>query len=192
MSTATSQTSRLPVSRVWTVDPMHSSIGFAVTHHAVGTFRTGFDEFNGQYDPSTGALSGSARAHSVRAFPMLHDTLLSPDFFDAEKHPEIGFASSAVKADGEVLTVEGELTIKGVAKPIQATGTISETSRVRHHDGTVRDHIGMDLTTEIDRRDFGVAFNNELFDGQLNLGWNVVLDFALELSAPVEDDGSAG
>ena len=187
MSVETSETGQLPTTGTWAVDPIHSTIAFKVKHHAVATFRGRFADVRGAYDASAGALTGSARAESVQvAMPMLRDHLLTDGFFDAERHPEITFASTSVAAQDGALSVEGDLTIRGVTKRVQATGTITGPSRVNRHDGTVNDHIGMDLETTIDRRDFGVSFNNELADGRLNLGWDVVLEFSLELSTPVE------
>jgi polyisoprenoid-binding protein YceI len=187
MSVEASQTGQLPATGTWTVDPVHSTVGFRVKHHAVGTFRGRFAEVAGSYDASAGTLTGSARAASVQVpIDMLRDHLLKEDFFDAEQHPEITFVSTSVTADGGALAVEGDLTLRGVTQRVQATGTISGPSRVAHYDGTVHDHIGMDLELTIDRRDFGVSFNNPLVDGQLNLGWDVGLEFALELSSPVE------
>jgi polyisoprenoid-binding protein YceI len=181
-------TDGLPVTGAWAVDPRHSAVGFKVKHHAVATFGGRFAEVQGAYDASTGTLSGSARTDSVQVpIPLLRDHLVSDAFFDAESHPEITFASTSVTADDGALTVEGDLTLRGVTRRVTATGTISGPSRVAHYDGTVHDHIGMDLAVTIDRRDYGVSFNNELVDGRLNLGWDVRLEFALELSTPVED-----
>lgn len=188
MPSEMSQASRLPSTRVWTIDPRHSSVQFVVTHNAVSTFRASFSDFEGRYDAVAGTLRGSVAADSVQlSFDKLREALVSPQFFDAERYPVISFTSSDVKADGDALTIDGEMTMMDVTKPIRATGTISGMSKVGHPDGSIHDHFGMDLQAAIDRRDFGVAFNNELFDGQLNLGWTVKLDFALELSAPVED-----
>ena len=187
MSVEASETGQLPATGVWTVDPMHSTVAFRVKHHAVGTFRGRFAEVEGSYDAAAGTLSGTARVESVQVpIPMLREHLLKEDFFDAERNPEITFVSTSVVAEEGALSVEGDLTLRGVTKRVEATGTIAGPSRVGHPDGTVHDHIGMDLDLTIDRRDFGVNFNNELVDGRLNLGWDVGLEFALELSSPVE------
>lgn len=177
----------LPTTRTWMVDPRHSSIGFAVKHHAVATFRAGFAEFEGAYDGATRTFSGTVQAASVQTFEMLRNELVGPTFFDAEQHPAISFASTSVDADGGTLSVEGDLTLKGVTKRVRGSGTIVGPSTVAHYDGTVHDHIGVDLQFTIDRRDFGVDFNNELIAGGLNLSWDVQLELSLELAAPHED-----
>ena len=187
MSVETSETGRLPATGTWTVDPMHSTVGFRVKHHAVGTFKGRFSEIEGSYDASTGTLTGSARADSVQVpIEMLRNHLVSDAFLDAENHPAITFVSTSVTAQDGALSVEGDLTLRGVTRRVRTTGAISGPSRVAHYDGSVHDHIGIDLELTIDRRDYGVSFNNELVDGRLNLGWDVVLEFALELSTPVE------
>jgi polyisoprenoid-binding protein YceI len=186
MSVEASETGQLPATGTWTVDPFHSTAGFRIKHHAVGTFRSGFAGVEGSYDASTGTLSGSVRTDSVQVTGPLRDHLLTDAFFDAERNPTISFVSTSVTADGGALSVDGDLTLRGVTRPVHATGTISGPSRVQHYDGTVHDHIGIDLELTIDRRDFGVSFNNELVDGRLNLGWDVGLEFALELSTPVD------
>lgn len=190
MSVEAVEAAQLPTSGTWTVDPRHSSIRFAVKHHAVATYSAGFGEFEGRYDAETRTFMGSVNAASVHTFEMLRNELVGPTFFDAERYPAFGFVSSAVAEDGGTLTLEGDLTLKGVTKPVRGSGAIVGPSTVAHFDGTVHDHIGIDLTFVIDRRDFGIDFNNELVAGGLNLSWDVRIDLSLELSAPREPDGS--
>jgi polyisoprenoid-binding protein YceI len=178
---------RLPTTRTWTVDPLHSSIRFAVTHHAVATYRAGFGEFSGTYDAATRTFSGTVQAASVQTFEMLRGDLVGARFFDAEHYPEMSFVSTSVRDDDGSLAVDGDLTLKGVTKGVHATGTVVGPSTVAHYDGTVHDHVGIDLELTIDRRDFGIDFNNDLLAGGLNLGWDVRIELALELTAPVEN-----
>jgi polyisoprenoid-binding protein YceI len=118
---------------------------------------------------------------------MLRNDLVGERFFEVESHPTISFVSSSVEERDGALVVEGDLTLKGVTKPVRGVGTVVGPSTVAHYDGTVHDHFGIDLELTIDRRDFGVDFNNELIAGGLNLGWDVQIELALELSAPVEE-----
>jgi polyisoprenoid-binding protein YceI len=189
MSSEAVEAGRLPTTRTWTVDPLHSSVRFSVTHHAVATYRAGFGEFAGTYDAATRTFAGTVQAASVQTFEMLRGDLVGERFFDAAKHPEISFASTSVRDDGGALTVEGDLTLKGVTKSVRAAGRAVGPSTVAHYDGTVHDHVGIDLELTIDRRDFGVDFNNELLAGGLNLGWDVRIELALELTAPVDNGG---
>jgi polyisoprenoid-binding protein YceI len=179
-------TGGLPATGTWSIDPNHSTATFRVIHHAVATFRARFTEVEGTYDAASGTLRGSVAVSSVHvAMDMLRDHLQTDAFFDAANHPRIEFVSTSVTADGGALSVDGDLTIRGVTRPVHAEGTVSGPSRVARPDGSVNDHIGIDLATTIDRRDYGVSFNNELVDGRLNLGWEVELDLALELTSPV-------
>ena len=187
MTAEVSGTSTLPTTRVWTVDARHSTVGFRVKHHAVGTFRAWFSEFEGQYDAEAGKLTGSAQTASVVTFDMLKEQLLSDDFFAAHTYPTISFESASLRIDGDLLTVEGEPTLRGVTKPVTAIGTIAGPSKVAGFGGPDKEHIGMDLEMTIDRRDFGVDYNNELLDGRLNLGWDVTLELSLELSRPLAE-----
>jgi polyisoprenoid-binding protein YceI len=186
MSVEALQTGKLPTTRTWTVDPRHSSIRFSVKHHAVATYGAGFGEFEGQYDAAARTFSGAVQAGSVQTFEMLRNELVGPQFFDAEQYPEISFVSTSVEEDGGTLAVEGDLTIKGVTKRVRGTGAVIGPSTVAHYDGTVHDHIGVDLELTIDRRDFGIDFNNELVAGGLNLSWDVKIALSLELSAPTD------
>ena len=187
MSSETASAPSLPTTGTWAVDPIHSTVGFRIKHHAVGTFQGFFAQFEAEFDAAAGTLNGSAVAASVEVFEMLQKHLLSPDFFDAEANPKITFESTSLTAEGGVLTVEGNLTLRGVTKAVTARGSYLGPSKVAgaggHPDSK---RLGFDLAFDIDRRDYGIMFNNELLDGQLNLGWDVTLEFSLEFSAPLD------
>ncbi|HWI21192.1 MAG TPA: YceI family protein [Baekduia sp.] len=174
--------------RQWLLDPIHSTVGFRVRHHAVGTFRGYFDRFEAVYDAEAGTLRGSAKTASLDVFDGLKEHLLGPDFLAADTYPEVSFESTSVAIDGDQVTVSGDLTLKGVTKAVTASGTFSGPSRVPGMGGGPdSEHIGLDLEITIDRREFGIEFNNELLDGQENLGWDVTLDFSLEFGRPVAE-----
>lgn len=186
MSTQTASAGSFPRAGTWAVDGAHSTVGFGVKHHAVGTFRGTFKEFEAEFDAAAGTLKGSAVTASVDVFEMLQQHLLAEDFLDAAKHPKITFESTSLTAEDGVLTVEGNLTLKGVTKAVTARGSYLGPSKVAGWEGSPdTEHIGFDLTIDIDRRDYGISFNNELLDGQLNLGWDVTLEFSLEFFAPL-------
>ena len=181
--------STLPTTGVWELETRHSSVGFSVRSHSIATFRSGFTDVRGEYDADAHKLSGSARVDSVQTFESLRDRLLEEDFFDGANHPEISFESTSIQADGDALVVEGDLTMKGVTNRVRATGTVHGTAPVFHYrTETIHEHVGIDLRLTIDRRDFGVSFNNEIANGALNLGWDVTLELLLELfrTDPVE------
>jgi polyisoprenoid-binding protein YceI len=165
----------------WTVDPVHSTASFEVEHNAIATFRGGFDDIS--VDLAAGedgiSLTGAARVESidVREPEQLRAHLLSPEFFDAERYPEIRFAASDLRIEDGQIVVHGDLTIKTVTKPVEARGTLR--GPVVGPDGNER--IAVDLETVVDRTEFGLGWNMELPDGRRVLGDDVKLIVHLEL-----------
>jgi polyisoprenoid-binding protein YceI len=172
----------VPVAGTWEIDSRHSTMRFSVIHHAVAWFRAGFHPITGSYDAATRTLRGEVRVADLQVpIDPLRNHLLTPDFFDAEQHPTIAFTSTRIDEDGSALTIEGDLTLKGATRPVTATGAATAPTAVKHPDGSVAQHFGIELEATIDRRDYGVSFNNVLPSGIENLGWNVRIDVALEL-----------
>jgi polyisoprenoid-binding protein YceI len=176
MSILQEQRTTLP-SGTWQVDPVHSSVGFSVKHMVVANFRGGFDGFAVTLDRD--GLRGTVEVASVDVSePNLNGHLLSPDFFDAERHPQLGFRSTAVRVVDGTLDVDGELTIKGVTKPVAITGTLSGPA-THAFDGSER--LGLELETVVDRTAFGLAWNAPLPSGGFAVGNDVKLRAELEL-----------
>jgi polyisoprenoid-binding protein YceI len=173
----------LPATGLWNIDSAHSTARFSVRHHAVATFRGGFSAITGHYDAETGSLVGEVRVDraELQGLDRLKNHFLTPDFFDAERNPTLSFESNAVRVEGDALTVDGELTLRGIRRPVIARGTVQGPAVVRHQDGHVSERLGIDLTASIDRREYGVQFNSEIAEGVLNLGWDVTIEVALEL-----------
>lgn len=183
MTEAAFATQGLPTTGVWDVDRNYSSIRFRIIHHAVTTFRSGFGEFHGSFDANAGTLTGSATVESVQAFEPLRKRLAEADFFDVENHPEMSFESTSIEQSGNRIAVEGRLTMKGVSRPVRATGIVLGVAPVfNFRTKTTHEHLGIELELAINRHDFGVSYNNELSNGLLNLGSDVVIEFALELT----------
>jgi len=178
---STLATEVLPQTGRWEVDARHSTMRFSVRHHAVASFRASFYPVTGIFDADARTLSGEVRLDDLQVpIEALRAHMLSPAFFDAESHPTIAFTSEQITTAGGELVVNGELTMRGVTKPVVARGSVLGPSEVPHQGGPSTEHLGIDLAATIDRREFGVDFNNELTGGRLNLGWEVVVDVALE------------
>jgi polyisoprenoid-binding protein YceI len=164
----------------WNLDPVHSHVGFAVDY-LVGTFRGSFSPVAGALvvdEDSAAELTGSAQAASVRVQDEnLSTHLLSPDFFDAERTPDIRFRSDDVRRTGDELTVTGELTIKGITQPVELTGTIGDPIE----DAYGNDRIGVTLETTVDRTQFGLNWNLPLPNGKSALANDVRLTAELYL-----------
>jgi polyisoprenoid-binding protein YceI len=161
----------------WQLDTTHSSVAFEVPYLA-GTFKGAFREFDGELDVSDdgAALRGRAKVASVDVKDdTLSAHLQSPDFFDAEGHPELSFASERIALDGESVEVAGEIAIKGVTGAIAATGAA--------HGPVVnlagKDSLRLQLSTTVDRTDFGVSWNAELPGGGQALGNEVTIQAEL-------------
>jgi polyisoprenoid-binding protein YceI len=161
---STTQTLTIAPAGTWRLDPVHSSVGFEVDYLA-GTFKGDFREVeaNLAVDGESTRLEGTAKVASIDVKDEnLAAHLQSPDFFDAERHPELRFTAKDLGLDGEAVTVQGEMTIKGVTKPVALAGRV--TPPLADYAGNER--IGIKLTTTVDRTEFGVNWNMPLPTGQ--------------------------
>jgi polyisoprenoid-binding protein YceI len=160
----------------WTADKIHSTIGFEV-EHMVSTFRGRFEDYDAQL--VDGKLRGTVAVPSVKVYDEnLEAHLQSPDFFDAQLHPELRFESRELLVDDDgSVTLEGDLTIKGITKPVTASG------RYVHVEADMGggERIGLALEATLDRREFGLEWNAPLPKGGFVLGNDVTLTVALEL-----------
>jgi polyisoprenoid-binding protein YceI len=147
----------------WRIDPVHSSVGFEVAYMA-GTFKGEFHDASAGLvvEGERARLEGSAKVASVDVKDEnLSTHLQSPDFFDAERHPELLFTAENVDLNGNEVSARGELTIKGVTQPVEVTGTATAPLV----DPYGNDRIGLQLTAAVDRTDFGVSWNTPLPSG---------------------------
>ncbi len=167
---------------IWRVDPTHSSVGFAVKHMVVATFRGRFDRFLGTLTvdaEGNAQLEGAADADSlVVKDENLAGHLRSPEFFDLERYPKIDFRSTSIQRDGEEIVVDGELTIKDRTHPVQARGTVAGPAQTL---GDVT-KLGLSLETVIDRTEFGLDWNAPLPQGGVAVANEVTLVIELELA----------
>ena len=167
---------------VYTIDPNHSNVAFKV-RHLVSKVGGEFTDFEGTITVDFNNLDVSGAQFSIQAVSL--DTrnedrdnhLRSADFFDVEKFPQITFTSTKVtKIDNDAFAVAGTLTMHGVSKPITLTvDFLGEMSAM----GGVR--AGYELSTTIDRKDFGVSWNRALDSGGLILGDDVDVNINLEV-----------
>jgi polyisoprenoid-binding protein YceI len=152
---------------VYNVDPTHSNVGFEVRHMGIATVRGAFRKFQGTIDATGDApvLQGAVEVSSIDSGDTQRDAhLASPEFFDAESHPEITFHSTAGDPlDDGHLRLTGEITIKGITKPIELTGVVAEGGT----DPWGNERIGLELAGQIDRREFDLKWNQTLPNGNL-------------------------
>jgi polyisoprenoid-binding protein YceI len=178
MSTETIKQQRVPAG-TWVVDPVHSSIGFAVTHNGVTNFRSGFEHYDARI---TGGeqprLEGTVEVESIQIDEeMLKGHLLSPEFFDIQRFPQLRFSSSelSVGEDG-TLRVLGELEIHGETREVEASGRFAQLGG----DLAGKERVGLSIEATVDRRDFGLNWQAELPSG------GEVLDYAVTISVDLE------
>lgn len=182
MSTQTIQ-QQIP-SGTYVVDPVHSSIGFAVVHNGVSTFRSGFGSYEAKLSGGERPrLEGSVDVASVEIDePQLKGHLLSPEFFDAERYPQLRFQSTAPElADDGAATIRGELEIRGERREVEASGRFVQLGA----DLAGRPRVGLSLKAGVDRRSFGLDWQAELPSGGEVLDYEVSIAVELEL---VEED----
>lgn len=169
----------------WTLDKAHSKVGFTVTHMAVSEVEGNFKDFDGSIvskaDDFNGAeVSFTAKTASIDTDNEKRDGhLKSPDFFDAEKFPELSFKGTLVK-DGGKYKLKGDFTMHGVTKKVEFDVTYGgqiDTGRGKK--------AGFKLTGKIDRKDYGLTWANKVPTGEL------VVSDVVEISCKIEADKKA-
>jgi polyisoprenoid-binding protein YceI len=179
MSTVEQTCQTLPTG-TWDVDPVHSQVGFAVDY-MVGTFRGSFAPVEAQLEVAEdgqATLRGTAPVQGIKVQDeQLNAHLLSPEFFDGERTPEIRFASDRISRDGDEIVVDGELTIKDTTEPVELRGAIADPIA----DPYGRERIGLTLSGKVDRTSFGLNWNVPLPTGEPALANDVALTAELYL-----------
>jgi polyisoprenoid-binding protein YceI len=177
-----------PFSGTYRAQPVASTFAFAVRHSGVFWYRGSLSDvtatLHGDADGLT--LEGSARVDSISVVEpaAMRASVLGPTFFNAEHHPEITFRSTTIRlADEGQVEIDGELTIRGVTRSINATGRYAEP-----RPSSFGEIAGLELHASVDRRQFGFGWQMQLPGGGDALGWNIQLDIDLLLTG---DNGSA-
>jgi polyisoprenoid-binding protein YceI len=162
----------------YTLDPIHSSVGFAVRQNGVSTFKGDFEQVDARLED--GVLAGIVQVESVKtAIPQLKEHLLAPDFFNAAESPTISFRSTDITLGGDgSAEVHGDLTMRGVTKAVTARGTYGAAKNMRG-----AEVVGFDLHATVDRRDYGLNWQAPLPTGGDALAWDVTLEVHLSLVA---------
>jgi polyisoprenoid-binding protein YceI len=182
MSTITTQ---IPTG-TWSIDPVHSTIGFGVKHLGVSTFRGTFKQAAGSIvtaDDAIKSIEGTVRVENLDTQePSLTGHLHSEDFFHAEQYPELTFKSTSIEAgeDGS-LRVTGDLAIRGVSRPVVLDAEIEGIGD--GPDGATR--MGIAATGAIDRSDWGIVWNAPLANGAFAVAERVKLTLHVEAGLKV-------
>lgn len=179
---STTETTTPLTTGTWTVDASHSSVEFQVKHMGLATVKGFFSDFEGALEVGEdGAITahGTVDATSINTRSAQRDEhLRSPDFFDTERNPQITFRSTAIEpVDAETFRITGELTIAGVTKEIELEAEL-QGSDVDPWGNT---RVGLEVTGQILREDFGLTWNQALESGGVLVGKKVKI--ALDISA---------
>ena len=171
-------TTATKLSGTYNADPVHSSFGFGVRYQGVSLFKGTLDEVDAKL--VDGKLDGSAKVESIsiRTPEQFRAHVLNAEFFDAANHPTVDFRSNDVEVnDDGTAKVEGELTIKGITRPISATGTWIAPAADAF--GNTRGHLNLEAV--IDRTEFDMNWNAPLPSGGKALANEVTLTVELSL-----------
>ena len=167
----------------WAIDPAHSHVGFSVRHMMISTVKGRFGEVAGtvvlDQDPTASSVDATIGVASIDTRePQRDGHLRSGDFFDADQFPTITFKSRRVaKAAPDKLTVTGDLTIKGVTREV----VLEVVEEGRGTDPWGGERAGFTAHTTINRRDFGLTYNQVLETGGVLVGEDIKISLDVEL-----------
>ncbi|QAV70454.1 polyisoprenoid-binding protein [Salinibacterium sp. UTAS2018] len=165
----------------WQLDPTHSTVAFTVKHLMISKVRGTFDGFSGTIVTSEVPAENSITATIDMATintnqPDRDGHLRTNDFFNVEEFPTATFTSTSMDIDGDDLTIEGDLTLRGVTKPVTLKGEFGGIA-TNPYGQTV---AAASATTVINRTEFGINYNAALETGGVLLGENITLTFDLQ------------
>ncbi len=178
----TSVSSASAAPKTWAIDPNHSTVGFTIRHF-FGKVPGSFGKFSGAvvYDaekPESSSATVEIDASTINTNNSMRDgDLRGEEFFDVEKFPTIKFVSTKVVKTGDnQLSVEGNLTMRGVTKPVTLAVTFLGSGP--GFNGEMR--AGFDASTKINRKDYGIIWNKTLDQGGTMLGDDVDIKIGIE------------
>jgi polyisoprenoid-binding protein YceI len=169
------------IAGTWDIDAMHSTVSFTVKHLMISKVRGTFDGFSGTIvtseNPAENKVNATIDMATINTNQADRDGhLRNNDFFNVEEFPTATFTSTAVAIDGDNLTIDGELTLRGVTKPVTLKGEFGGIAT----DGYGQTKAAASASTIINRTDFGVNYNAALETGGVLLGENISLTFDLQ------------
>ena len=176
----------------WKLDPTHSELTFSVRHLAISKVRGSFQAFDVTVvtpeDPSQISVVATVDVASVTTGQAQRDGhLLSSDFFLIEEHPTMTFTSTGITVDGDNFSLVGDLTLRGVTKSVTLKGEFGGIVT----DGYGQTKAGANVSTKINRHDFGVSWNAALEAGGFTLGDDVTINLDVQVVLQPEDGAAA-
>ena len=182
MTAATTQTS-IPgyVAGTWTIDPVHSEVGFSVRHMMVSKVRGRFATFSGKLVTGENPLDSSVTAEIdlasiITGSEQRDQHIRSADFFEVETYPTMTYRSTGIRQDGGDYVIDGELTLKGVTKSVPLTLELNGFGP----DPFGGTRAGFTATGELNRGDFNVSFNAPMANGGVVVADKIQLHLEIE------------
>ena len=166
----------------WTIDPTHSEVGFKVKHMMFTNVKGLFNDYSAEIDFNDDLkeanLQFEAKINSIFTNNTDRDNhLKSADFFDAEQYPTLNFKSTKIEGNGSEYEITGDLTIKGITKPVTLNAEFSGLMT----DPWGNTKVGLNLDGKINRKDFGLTYNAALETGGVLVGDDVKLNAEIQL-----------
>lgn len=166
----------------WTIDPTHSEVGFKVKHMMFTNVKGLFNDYSANIDLNDDLkdanLQFEAKINSIFTNNADRDNhLKSADFFDAEQYPTLNFKSTNIQGNGSEYEITGDLTIKGITKPVTLNAEFSGLMT----DPWGNTKVGLNLDGKINRKDFGLTYNAALETGGVLVGEDVKLSAEIQL-----------
>ncbi len=164
----------------WKADPLHSSVRFEAEHMGASIFGAGFRDYEATLvsGPEGVELQGTVQVESFDVQDeQLRPHVMSPEFLDLERHPQLTFRSTAFHGTGDDLLVDGELTIRGTTRQVEARGHVGDPLV----DPFGQERVAVAIETVVDRTEFGLGWQMDLPGGGVVLANDVKLVVSLEL-----------
>ncbi len=180
--------------QLWNIDPSHSGVHFTVRHMVISKVRGSFGDWQGElvFDPQD--LAGSRVTARIKAASIdtreakRDEHLRSADFFDAENHPELTFTSTRFEKAGEgALRIDGELSIRGVTHPVVLEAQYASLGK----DPWGNERIGFSAEATVNRRDFGLTWNQALEAGRVLVGDKVEISLDVQAVKQAAESSAA-
>ena len=188
--TASPQTAPVAETKTaWKLDPSHTLVEFSAKHLMISTVKGRITDVEGtivtdEVDPQSSSVEVTLKAASLDTRTDQRDQhLRSADFLDVEKYPEIKFRSTRIQGDKNSFKMTGDLTIRDVTKSI----TLDASFEGRARDPWGGERIGFSASGKIDRREFGLTWNQALEAGGVVVGNDIKINIEIEaVATPAE------
>ena len=182
----TTNTTTIPAG-TWTLDTAHSSVSFSVRHMMVSKVRGRFSDYTADIvtaeDPRQSKVSATIQVASIDTGDEGRDGhLRTNDFFDIEQFPTMTFVSTGITGSGPEYELHGDLTIRGVTKPVTFDLEVGGVGK----DPWGNTRAGFALTGTINRKDFGMSYNAALETGGIMIGDKVSIELDIEATLQAE------